>query len=159
MSHPSGLPSSSCRAQQCSCVITALWSLSLTFFLPDATQRFGTCARISESLRPGISLAASETVSHQREQENDSVFYLCEAVTWPSRDPTARMKVSQGRVCDGVCQAFWGSADKLEIRAKRRLCKTARLKDYCLSNHFFFFFLAQEGRRSNTLHRKPGCIF
>lgn len=28
---------SSCRAQQCSYVITALWSLSITFFCPDAT--------------------------------------------------------------------------------------------------------------------------
>lgn len=27
----------SCRAQQCSYVITALWSLSITFFCPDAT--------------------------------------------------------------------------------------------------------------------------
>lgn len=66
-------------------------------------------------------------------------------------------------VCDGVCQAFWGSADKLQIRAKRRLRKTARLKDYCLSNRLaveHFLFLAQEGRRRNTLHRKPsGCMF
>lgn len=79
------------------------------------------------------------------------MFYLCAAVTWPSRDPAARMKVSRGgvSVCDGTCQAFWGFADKLQIRAERRLRKMARLKDYCLSNrlavvalklqdHFFF---------------------
>lgn len=35
---PSIPPCSSCRAQQSSYVITALWSLSRTFFSPDATQ-------------------------------------------------------------------------------------------------------------------------
>lgn len=50
--------SSSCKAQQCFYVITALWSLSITFFCPDATR----CLDSARTFDATISLAAQREV-------------------------------------------------------------------------------------------------